>query len=125
VLPQSSGGAAKAVIEALAAPHGVTVSQLAVARPSPPSPLELKVVGPVTSVAMELWPGIPVIPEMSTGATDGLFVRNAGIPVYGVSAIAENPDDIRAHGQDERIRVQSFLQATEYWYRLVRALAMP
>ena len=75
------------------------------------------------ALAQLMWPDIPVIPEMSTGATDGLFVRNAGIPVYGVSAIAEDPDDIRAHGKDERIRVESFREATEYWYRLVKALA--
>jgi acetylornithine deacetylase/succinyl-diaminopimelate desuccinylase-like protein len=60
---------------------------------------------------------------MSTGATDGLFMRNAGIPVYGVSAIAEDPDDFRAHGQDERIRVQSYYDALEYWYRLVKVLS--
>src|SRR5690606_22459649 len=60
---------------------------------------------------------------MYTGATDGLFVRNAGIPVYGVSAIAENPGDQRAHGQDERIRVESYYDALEYWYRLVTLLA--
>lgn len=125
VLPQSSGTAAQAVIAALAAPHFVTVSPLAAATPSPPSPLQSQVVDPVTSVAAEIWPGIPVIPEMSTGATDGLFVRDAGIPVYAVSAIADNPDDMRAHGQDERIRVQSFYDATEYWYRLVRVLATP
>ncbi len=99
---------------------------MAEARPSPPSPLQAKVVEPITSVAGgAIWPGIPVIPEMSTGATDGLFVRSAGIPVYAVSAIADNPDDLRAHGQDERIRVQSFNDATEYWYRLVKRLATP
>jgi acetylornithine deacetylase/succinyl-diaminopimelate desuccinylase-like protein len=93
------------------------------ARPSPPSPLDATVMEPVTEVARTLWPGIAVIPEMSTGATDGLFVRNAGIPVYGVSAIAEDPDDVRAHGQDERIRVDSYVRATEYWYRLIKAFS--
>jgi acetylornithine deacetylase/succinyl-diaminopimelate desuccinylase-like protein len=125
VLPQSSGAVAQALLESLAAPYSVTVTPMAEARPSPPSPLQAKVVDPVTSVAREIWPGIPIIPEMSTGATDGLFVRNAGIPVYAVSANADNPDDLRAHGQDERIRVQSFNDATEYWYRLVRTLSSP
>ncbi len=127
VLPHSSLAVTRERLEALAGPHRVSVTQIAGdwARTAPPSPLDAKVVGPVTAVARELWPDIPVIPEMSTGATDGLFVRNAGIPVYGVSAIAEDPDDIRAHGQDERIRIQSFRDATEYWYRLVRHLAEP
>jgi acetylornithine deacetylase/succinyl-diaminopimelate desuccinylase-like protein len=70
-----------------------------------------------------MWPGITVVPEMSTGATDGLFVRNVGIPVYGVSAIAEDPNENRIHGKDERIRVESFNQALQYWYRLVRRLS--
>lgn len=122
VLPQTPPDAISALITDIAATHGVSVTQIYDARPSPPSPLDPAVIGPVTAVAHELWPGIPLIPEMSTGATDGLFVRNAGIPVYGVSAIAEDPDDIRAHGQDERIRIDSFRDATDYWYRLIRAM---
>jgi acetylornithine deacetylase/succinyl-diaminopimelate desuccinylase-like protein len=123
VVPQSSAEHAKEVIESIVSAHGVTVKQIAVARPSPASPLDASVLAPIKKVADELWPGIPLIPEMSTGATDGLFVRNAGIPVYGVSAIAEDPDDIRAHGQDERIRIDSYRDATEYWYRLTREVA--
>lgn len=123
VLPQSSPDAARAKIEAFAAPNDVTVREIYTPRPSPPSPLVDEVVDPVTAVAHEIWPGIPLIPEMSTGATDGLFVRNAGIPVYAVSAIAEDPDDIRAHGKDERIRIESFEKATAYWYRLTKKLA--
>ncbi len=125
VLPQSSAAAAQRTLERLVAPFGVTVTQLAEAHPSPPSPLLDTIVGPVSELAAETWPGITVIPEMSTGATDGLYVRNAGIPVYGVGAIAENPDDIRAHGQDERIRVSAFEDAAGYWYRLVKVLAQP
>lgn len=123
VVPQSSAEHAQEVIESIVSAHGVTVKQIAVARPSPASPLDASVLAPIKKVADELWPGIPLIPEMSTGATDGLFVRNAGIPVYGVSAIAEDPDDIRAHGQDERIRIDSYQDATEYWYRLTREVA--
>jgi len=103
----------------------VVISQLAPSRPSPPSPLRDDVVVPIADAAAESWPGIRVLPEMSTGATDGLFVRNAGIPVYAVSAIAEDPDDVRAHGQDERIGIRAFDDATAYWYRLVRILAQP
>jgi acetylornithine deacetylase/succinyl-diaminopimelate desuccinylase-like protein len=60
---------------------------------------------------------------METGATDGLYFRNAGIPVYGVSGVALDDDDIRAHGRDERIRVDAFYQGLEFTTRLVRALA--
>ena len=58
---------------------------------------------------------------MSTGATDGLYFRNAGIPVYGVSGVFGNIDDVRAHGRDERISKQSFFQGLEFLDRLVRA----
>jgi acetylornithine deacetylase/succinyl-diaminopimelate desuccinylase-like protein len=70
-----------------------------------------------------MWPGAAVVPSMETGATDGLFFRNAGIPVYGVSGVALDADDIRAHGQDERIRVDAFYGGLEFTTRLVRALA--
>ena len=60
---------------------------------------------------------------METGATDGLYLRNAGIPVYGISGVALDADDIRAHGRDERIRVGAFYTGLEFTYRLVRALA--
>ncbi len=60
---------------------------------------------------------------MSTGATDGLYVRNAGIPVYGVSAIFGLAGDGRAHGRDERVGVKQFFDAAQYWYRLVKKLS--
>ena len=113
------------MLRAIAGKQGITVTEIAPAKSSPPSPLDPAVVDPVGTVAADMWPGIPVIPEMSTGATDGLFVRNAGIPVYGVSAIAEDPGDQRAHGQDERIRVESYYDALEYWYRLVKLVSRP
>lgn len=123
ILPQTPPETVTALLSDFAKRHNISVSTIYDARPSPPSPLDPAIIAAVTAVAHELWPGIPLIPEMSTGATDGLFVRNAGIPVYGVSGIAEDPDDIRAHGQDERIRVDSFRQSTDFWYRLMKALA--
>ena len=125
VLPQSSGAATQAVLEGIGAPYGVTVTPIYPATPSPASPLDPKIVAPITEIAQSIWPDIAVIPEMSTGASDGAFVRNAGIPVYAVGAIADDPDDMRAHGQDERVSVQAFRDATEYWYRLVRVFAQP
>jgi acetylornithine deacetylase/succinyl-diaminopimelate desuccinylase-like protein len=125
ILPQSSAAATRDVLVSLAEPYRVSVTQIAPDFPSPPSPLEPDIVDPITKLAKEMWPGIAVIPEMSTGASDGAFVRNAGIPVYGVSAIADDPNDMRAHGQDERIGVRAFGDATEYWYRLVKVFATP
>lgn len=123
VVPQESVEDIQARIAEMAAPNEVTVAQTSPVTPSPPSPLRADVVDPVTAVAQRFWPGVPVIPELSTGATDGAFVRNVGIPVYGVGAIAEDPNDVRAHGRDERIRLQSFADALRYWYDLTKRIA--
>jgi len=90
---------------------------------SKPSPLKPEIVQAVQKVTAEFWPGIPVIPTMSTGATDGSFLRNAGIPTYGTSGLAGDIDDVRSHGKDERILVKSFNDGQEYLYRLVKVLS--
>lgn len=89
--------------------------------PSPPSPLTEEVMAPIQEITEAMWPGVAVIPTMSTGATDGLYFRLAGIPVYGVSGIFGDMNDIRAHGRDERILIESFLDGLEFLDRLVRA----
>jgi len=93
------------------------------ARPSPPSPLVPEVLEPIERITEQMWPGVKVLPVMSTGATDGLYLRREGIPVYGVSGLFGDMDDVRAHGQDERILIENFYQGQEFLYRLVRALA--
>jgi acetylornithine deacetylase/succinyl-diaminopimelate desuccinylase-like protein len=60
---------------------------------------------------------------MSSGATDGLYLRNGGIPTYGVSALFDDPADVRAHGRDERISVSGYYAAVQFWYRMVKELA--
>jgi acetylornithine deacetylase/succinyl-diaminopimelate desuccinylase-like protein len=122
-LPQSDVSTVVGVLRDISSPYGVTVSGIGSATPSPPSPLNPEIVGPISTLARSIWPGIAIIPEMSTGATDGAFVRNAGIPVYTVSAIANDPNDLRAHGQDERIGVQAFRDSNEYWYMLIKEFA--
>jgi acetylornithine deacetylase/succinyl-diaminopimelate desuccinylase-like protein len=65
---------------------------------------------------------VSIVPLMETGATDGLFLRNAGMPVYGVTGIAYDTEDVRAHGKDERILVRSFDEGVAFMERLVEAL---
>jgi acetylornithine deacetylase/succinyl-diaminopimelate desuccinylase-like protein len=89
-------------------------------RPAEPNSELLK---PVEQLTAEFWPGIPVIPTMSAGATTGSFLRNAGIPTYGTSGLAGDVDDVRSHGKDERVLVKSFFEGEEYLYRLVKALS--
>ncbi len=60
---------------------------------------------------------------MSAGATDGSYLRNAGIPTYGHSGMANDINDVRAHGKDERVPVKSFYRGEEYLYRLVKMLS--
>lgn len=101
----------------------VSVTPIEPAVPSPPSPLTPEVLGAIEAVTEDMWPGVPVIPTMSTGATDGLYLRNAGIPVYGVSGLFGEISDNRAHGQDERILVKSFFEGQEFLYRLTTRLS--
>ena len=69
-------------------------------------------------------PGAPIVPQMSAGATDGLFFRSEGIPVYGVDgAWIISPEDERAHGRDERIPVKSFRENLQHWHDMVAELA--
>lgn len=90
---------------------------------SPASPLRPDVTGTIEKLTAEMWPGVPVIPAMSTGATDSRFMRNAGIPMYGVSGLFSEPSDARAHGLDERIAIPRLYDGREFMYRMVKALA--
>jgi acetylornithine deacetylase/succinyl-diaminopimelate desuccinylase-like protein len=69
-----------------------------------------------------LWPSAPVIPEMETGASDSVYTIAGGIPSYGISGVALDQDDVRAHGKDERVRVSSFYDGVEFYYRYLKAL---
>jgi len=84
-----------------------------------PSP---EILRPLERVADELWPRAPVIPMMDTGASDSIYTMAAGIPSYGVSGIAIDQNDVRAHGKDERVRVSSFYDGVEFYYRYLKAL---
>jgi acetylornithine deacetylase/succinyl-diaminopimelate desuccinylase-like protein len=123
ILPgESDAEVERTLIEILDDPD-IRVSRIGEPTASPPSPLTGEVLATVERLTEETWPGVPVVPTMSTGATDGLYVRNAGIPVYGVGAIFEDPHDNRAHGRDERVAVDRFYEALDFWYRMVKELA--
>ena len=86
----------------------------------PPS----EVMHPLKQVTDAMWPNAPVIPEMETGASDSVYTIAAGLPTYGVSGIALDEDDVRAHGKDERVRVDSFYDGLEFYYRYLKALTV-
>jgi acetylornithine deacetylase/succinyl-diaminopimelate desuccinylase-like protein len=87
-----------------------------------PPPVRADVFGPLHAVIEEMWPGVPVIPIMSTGASDSIYTMAAGIPSYGISGMGVDFDDDRAHGRDERIRVEAFYQGVEFRYLFMKAL---
>jgi acetylornithine deacetylase/succinyl-diaminopimelate desuccinylase-like protein len=87
-----------------------------------PPPLRPEVMEPLKRVAAEIWPGAPVVPEMETGASDSIYTMAAGIPSYGVSGVAIDRDDVRAHGKDERVRVTAYYDGVEFYYRYLKAL---
>jgi acetylornithine deacetylase/succinyl-diaminopimelate desuccinylase-like protein len=72
-----------------------------------------------------MWPGAPVVPEMSTGATDAVYTNAAGLPTYAIGGTPIDRDDIRAHGRDERIAVESFYQGVDFYYRFLKAVTVP
>lgn len=88
----------------------------------PPPPLRRDVFDPLEKITAEMWPGIPVIPDMATGASDGVYTMGAGLPTYGISGIAIDRDDIRAHGRDERLGVDSYYEGVDFYYRFLKAV---
>lgn len=89
----------------------------------PPPPLTSEMLDPVKSAAAKVWPGVPVIPFMSTGATDGRFLNASGIPTYGVTGFFHDAGGPNAHGLDEHIRVRSLFDGRTFLFHLVKAYA--
>ncbi len=87
-----------------------------------PPPLREDVMRPLKAITQEMWPGIPVVPEMETGASDSIYTMAAGIPSYGFSGMGVDEGDERAHGRDERIRVESYYAGVAFTVKLLRAL---
>ena len=87
----------------------------------PPAPLK-EVFDPLTRLTQAIWPGVPVTPVMENGASDSIYFAQAGIPCYGYSAIALERDDVRAHGQDERLPVDSYWKSLDFFYSFSKAL---
>jgi acetylornithine deacetylase/succinyl-diaminopimelate desuccinylase-like protein len=121
ILPDETQAEVRARIVAAIADTGVQVSVERGASDSPASPLTPVLLQAIEETTREMWPGMPVVPTMSTGATDGRFLRNAGIPVYGVSGLFYKAPN--AHGMNEKIEVKEFYDGLEFMYRLVRKVS--
>ena len=91
----------------------------------PPVPLREDLMKPLEESVNKIWPGTPVVPTMATGASDGVYTNAAGMPTYGVGAVAIELGDDRSHGKDERIPVKSYSDGVDFYYLLMKALAPP
>jgi acetylornithine deacetylase/succinyl-diaminopimelate desuccinylase-like protein len=125
ILPGHEIAEVKAQLGEILATPDLEIAQVdpefsAPAAPAQVAPGFLAVVEQLTAAT---WPGIPVVPTMSSGATDSRFFRGAGIPAYGVSGIFHDIDDVRAHGKDERLGVKQFYEGQAFLGKLVETLA--
>jgi acetylornithine deacetylase/succinyl-diaminopimelate desuccinylase-like protein len=126
VLPEDSPDYVLSTLNTVAADPEVKITAISDrATGAPPSPLRPDVINVVKAASERVFPGVPVVPIMVVGATDGRYLRAAGIPTYGVQGFFFDRNDIRFHGRDERMRIDSFYQGQEFQYDLVKMLSTP
>jgi acetylornithine deacetylase/succinyl-diaminopimelate desuccinylase-like protein len=101
---------------------GAVVDKASDKRGYPPPPLVPEVMKPLDTLVAQMWPGLKVIPAMSAGASDGVYTSAAGLPTYTVAGVAIDKDNIRAHGQDENIGIESFEKGNEFFYRYMKLI---
>jgi len=121
ILPQSDPNKIFKKIRELAG-NKVSVSPISEAQFSPPSPITDEILKLVSSSIDTSFPSLPIVPTMSTGATDAIELRSNGIPVYGTSAMMTDPTGFRAHGLDERVEISAFNASLDFWYALMEQL---
>ena len=125
VLPEDSPQYVEATLRKVLADDQVSLKVLGEPEAGPPSPLRNDVLEAARRATSAIWPGVPVVPNMVMGATDGKRLRMEGIPAYGIQGIFIDRDDIRFHGRDERILVQSFYEGQAFLYDVVKFLSSP
>jgi acetylornithine deacetylase/succinyl-diaminopimelate desuccinylase-like protein len=123
MLPDDNVENVMATLKTVINDRQITITRTKESTQSPLSPLRKDILAKLDQLTALMWPGVIVAPVMSTGATDGKWLRRAGIPVYGISGMFADVDDIRAHGKDERIGVKEFYKGVEFMYRLMKALS--
>ena len=125
ILPEEAVADVTRTLVATIADDKVRITPTGIAVESPPSAPHPEVMQTVTRLSVELWPGVPLNTTMSAGYTDNRWLRNAGIPAYGVSGLFTDPANSGVHGRNERVDVKSVMDSREFLYRLVRTLATP
>ena len=123
ILPGSTQAGTQKTLTRILNDAQIKVAPLAPPHDSPASPLRKNVTEKMQQVVSKMWPGVPVVPVMDAGATDGYRLRAAGIPSYAISGVFIDMDDVRAHGRDERILETSFYQGVDFYYAYIKALS--
>ncbi|HVO27054.1 MAG TPA: M20/M25/M40 family metallo-hydrolase [Candidatus Margulisiibacteriota bacterium] len=123
IMPGHSSDEVRQTLVRVLADEQITITETEPSVAAQASPLNPGLMQAVEQITAAMWPGVPAVPTMSTGASDSRFFRNAGIRAYGVSGMFVDMDDIRAHGRDERLGVKQFYEGQEFLDRLVRALS--
>ena len=123
VLPEDSVEYVQSTLQKVFADDQVSVKIAGEVAKGPASPMRPDIMKAVNRVTDTMWPGVPAVPMMVMGATDGLYLRAAGIPTYGVQGLFTDREDVRMHGRDERMRVQSFYEGQTFLYELVKILS--
>jgi acetylornithine deacetylase/succinyl-diaminopimelate desuccinylase-like protein len=123
VLPDDSIAYVTETLRRVVADTAVKLTIVGTPHNAPPSPTREDLFSTVSAITTELWPGVTTVPLMVMGATDGAYLRAAGIPTYGVQGLFYDRDDIRFHGRDERLKVQSFYEGQTFMYELVKRLS--
>jgi acetylornithine deacetylase/succinyl-diaminopimelate desuccinylase-like protein len=123
MLPDDRQESVQALLTKTLADPAIKVSVITPALPGPESVADTKLLGKLQSVVTSMWPTVPVVPDMDSGASDSKFTRAAGIPSFGITGMFIDMDDVRAHGRDERILIDNFYQDVEFTYRLMKSLS--
>jgi acetylornithine deacetylase/succinyl-diaminopimelate desuccinylase-like protein len=124
VQPDDSLDYVLATLKSVISDAQVVVSVTNKEQNSPGSPLRPEIVRAMSRITDSMWPGVVVLPTMSTGATDGRYLRAEGIPTYGVQGFFNERDDNRSHGRDERMPAKSFYEGQTFLYELVKSLTV-
>ena len=125
ILPDEPVAEVERTLARVIADEKVVITAMGTAVLSPPSMTNPEVMQTVARLRNEMWNGVPVIPTMSGGATDSRWLRNAGIPAYGISGLFSEPGSSGVHGRNEQVGVKAVYQSKEFLYRLVKLLAGP
>jgi acetylornithine deacetylase/succinyl-diaminopimelate desuccinylase-like protein len=123
MLPEDTQASVEAALKNTLADPAIKVSVITPAAPGPESVPTPAMMSKVAAVVGSMWPNVPVVPDMDTGASDSKFTRGAGLPSFGITGLFTDIDDNRTHGRDERIPIDGFYQDVEFTYRMMKTFS--